>query len=147
MPVLIRNPCEHVTIFEKQWVIKTGRHTLSPILTAWPKITQQETLTQDDGGGGGGDQDGDQVLLQGVPLDADQLLLQAGQQGSRPVYKGLHFLLKQCLLQPNLFLCCFAYIMCWLGTHFLTLKMDYTALSLLRSQSGEKWRSVERDTP
>ena len=25
--------------------------------------------------------------------------------------------------------------------------MDYTALSLLRSQSGEKWRSVERDTP
>ena len=37
--------------------------------------------------------------------------------------------------------------MCWLGTHFLTVKMDYTALSLFRSQSGEKWRSVERDTP
>ena len=103
MAVLIRNLCEHVTISKKQWVIRTNRHTLSPILTAWPKITQQETLTQDDGGGGGGDQDGDQVLLQSVPLDADQLLLQARQQGGRPVYKGLHFLLKQCLLQPNLF--------------------------------------------
>ena len=45
------------------------------------------------------------------------------------------------------FLCFFAYIMCWLGTHFLTGQMDYTALSLFRSQSGEKWRSVERDTP
>ena len=138
MAVLIRNLCEHVTISKKQWVIRTNRHTLSPILTAWPKLTQQETLTQDDGGGGGGDQDGDQVLLQGVPLDADQLLLQARQQGGRSVYKGLHFLLKQCLLQPNLFLCFFAYIMCWLGTHFLTGQMDYTALSLFRSQSGEK---------
>ena len=87
---------------------------MSPILTAWPKITQQETLTQDYGGGGGGDQDGDQVLLQSVPLDADQLLLQGGQQGSRPVYKGLHFLLKQCLLQTNLFmLLCLNYVLAW----------------------------------
>ena len=46
-----------------------------------------------------------------------------------------------------IFLCFFVYIMCWLGTHFLTVKMDYTALSLLRSQLGEKQRSVERDTP
>ena len=37
--------------------------------------------------------------------------------------------------------------MCWLGTHFLTVKMDYTALSLLRSQSGERWRSAERNIP
>ena len=46
-----------------------------------------------------------------------------------------------------IFLCFFVYIMCWLGTHFLTVKMDHTALSLLRSQSGEKWRSVKRNTP
>ena len=45
------------------------------------------------------------------------------------------------------FLCFFAYIICWLGTHFLTVKMDYTALSLLRSQLGERWRSAERNTP